>query len=176
MLNEKLGIDERDQKIITLLEGNPDISQSEIAARIKLSQPSVAMRMHKLRQRGILSSVVGMNFKKVGLFLAKVDVATTNTEKVIRSFDQCPFFLNGLIVTGTDNLCLFLMSPDMKVLEGIINHHLRAHPSVKNVKMDIVISPVKDLVFPVSLSATDPKKKEFIEKCRVCPYRKEVFS
>ncbi|MFH1510910.1 MAG: Lrp/AsnC family transcriptional regulator [Candidatus Woesearchaeota archaeon] len=176
MLNEKLGIDERDQKIITLLEEDPNISQSEIASRIKLSQPSVGMRIHKLRQKGILSRMVGMNFKKVGLFLAKVDVATTDTEKVIKSFDQCPFFLNGLIVTGTDNLCLFLMSPDMKVLEGIINHHLRAHPNVKNVKMDIVISPVKDLVFPVSLSATDPKKKEFIEKCRVCPYRKKVFS
>jgi DNA-binding Lrp family transcriptional regulator len=176
MIREMLGIDERDQEIIMLIEENPNMSQNEIASKMGLSQPAVGIRLHKLRQKGILSSVVGMNFKKVKLFLAKVDVATNDTERVIKSFDQCPFFLNGLIVTGTDNLCLFFMSPDMTVLEGVINYHLRAHPSVKNVKMDIVISPAKDLVFPIKLCASEPKKKkEWKDKCAACPHRK-VFS
>jgi Lrp/AsnC family leucine-responsive transcriptional regulator len=176
MMNDKLGIDEKDSEILRLFQEDPTISQSAIASKIGISQPAVGMRMQKLRKKGVISSVIGMNFKKVGLFLAKVDVATNDTEKVIKSFDQCPFFLNGLIVSGTDNLCLFMMSPDMTVLEGVINYHLRAHPNVKNVKMDVVIAPVKDFVMPVSLCAAKPKNKtEFKDKCDKCPNRK-VFS
>lgn len=177
MLNERLGIDEKDQHIIALLERNPGISQNEMAEIVKLSQPSVGMRIHKLRQKGILSTAVGMNFKKVKLYLAKVDISTTNTEKVLKSFDHCPFFLNGLIVSGTENLCLFFMSPDIVVLEGVVNYHVRAHPNVTGVKMEIVISPVKDFIFPVSLYEESTKdKKEFKEKCSHCPYRKALFS
>lgn len=177
MLNQRLGIDEKDQIIVSLLQQNATISQNEIAEKVKLSQPSVGMRIHKLKQKGILTSQMGMNFKKVNLFLAKVDVAATNTDKVIESFSCCPFFLNGLVVTGTKNMCLFFMSPDMKILEGVINYHLRAHPNVIDVKMDMVITPVRDLIFPVSIIAEDPKnKKEFKQKCIHCPYKEVVYS
>ncbi|MFH0979133.1 MAG: Lrp/AsnC family transcriptional regulator [Candidatus Woesearchaeota archaeon] len=177
MLNEKLGIDDKDQKIISMLEADSNSSQSEIAETVGLSQPSVGMRIHKLKQKGIISTIIGMNFRKVNLFLAKVDVTTTDTEKVIKSFDKCAFFLNGLIVSGTENLCLFFMSPDLVTLEGVINYHLRAHPNVTGVKMEIVINPVKDFVFPVNLCEQSIRdKKEFKEKCHNCPYRTTLYS
>jgi DNA-binding Lrp family transcriptional regulator len=176
MILDKLGLDERDRTILSLLQQDSTMSQSEIAKKIKLSQPSVGMRIQKLKERGILSSCLGMNFKDVKLFLAKVDVSATDTDKVLRSFEQCPFFLNGLVVSGTKNLCLFIAGPDMKVLEEVINYHVRSHPNVTDVKMDMVIKPAKDLVFPVAVQAKVPKgKKEFKEKCHSCPCREQVF-
>jgi DNA-binding Lrp family transcriptional regulator len=176
MIMSKLGVDDRDRMILTMLQDNPDVSQSEIAKKIKLSQPSVGMRIQKLKEKGILSRSLGMNFRHVDLFMAKVDVSATDTEKVIKSFSQCPFFLNGLVVSGTKNLCMFITGPDMKVLEEVVNYHLRSHPNVTDVKMDMVIKPVKDLVFPVALQAGKPKnKKEFKEKCTSCPCREQVF-
>jgi len=177
MFNETLEIDDKDQVIMSILQANPDASQLEIAKSVGLSQPSVGMRVLKLKRKGIISTSVGMNFRKVKLFLAKVDVQSNDTEKVIKSFDRCPFFLNGMIVSGADNLCMFFMSPDMVVLEGVINYHLRQHPNIQNVKMEIVISPIKDFIFPVSLCEPNIKgKKEFKERCTHCPFRKALYS
>lgn len=176
MINRALNIDEKDRAIISMLQKNTEISQTEIAEKVGLSQPSVGMRIFKLKKKGIISIQPGMNFSKVNLFLAKADVEANNTEKVIKSFEKCPFFLNGLIVSGESNLCLFFMSPDLKVLDDLINYHLRAHESVTKVRVDIVIKTAKDFIMPVSL---DPEplgdKKEFREKCKNCPCRNTVY-
>ncbi|MBN1861231.1 MAG: winged helix-turn-helix transcriptional regulator, partial [Candidatus Thermoplasmatota archaeon] len=50
----KFSLDEKDRKIISLLHDNHEISQEEIAKKVKLSQPSVAMRIKRLKERGIL--------------------------------------------------------------------------------------------------------------------------
>jgi len=47
-------IDSKDREIITLLIENPEISQKEIAERINLTQPSVAMRLKKLKEMGAI--------------------------------------------------------------------------------------------------------------------------
>ena len=40
-------LDAKDRMIVTLYANNPDISQDEIAKKIKLSQPSVAIRIRQ---------------------------------------------------------------------------------------------------------------------------------
>ena len=65
--NEKLGLDDRDNTILSLIQKNPNISQEEIAKKIKLSQPSVGARIKKLHQNGILQTVNGVNFRVVDL-------------------------------------------------------------------------------------------------------------
>ena len=52
MARESVKIDQKDRKIITLLHDNQEISQEEIAKLVHLSQPSVAMRIKKLKERG----------------------------------------------------------------------------------------------------------------------------
>jgi hypothetical protein len=36
-------------------------------------------------------------------------------------------------------------------LEGIVNHHLRGNPKVKDIEMNIVISTSKDFVLPLNI-------------------------
>jgi Mn-dependent DtxR family transcriptional regulator len=55
---------------------------SLIAEKLKISQPSVSARMHKLKQKGALAHVVGMNLTKVDLYMAKVDVTGSYNEKI----------------------------------------------------------------------------------------------
>lgn len=149
--NDKLGLDERDNIIMSLLQNDPEVSQEEIAKKIKLSQPSVGARIRKLHQKGILHNVNGVNFRKVDLNLAKVDVNSTDTTAIIREFKDCPFFLNALITSGRYNLCLLFTATNLKRLEGIVNHHLRNNPKVKEIQMNIVISTAKDLVLPLNI-------------------------
>lgn len=175
-LNEKLGIDERDRTILDRISSNPNISQAELGKLVKLSQPSVGARLQKLREKGILSVVSGMDFRKVELYLAKVEVSATDTQKVLDSFEKCPFFINGLVMSGTNNLCIFLTAPSIGEIEEVVNYHLRNHENVKDVRLDIVIKPVKDFVLPVSLDVSSCQNKQhFRERCRVCPVRTRVF-
>lgn len=106
-MRDFLDIDKRDREILSLLEKSPEMSQNDMAEILKISQPSVSARIHKLKQKGALVHIVGMNLKKVKLHMAKVDVTANNTSSLLDIFKDCPYFLNGLIVSGKHNLCLF---------------------------------------------------------------------
>ncbi len=101
---ERADFDDKDRKIISIYEGNPDISQMDIAREVGLSQPTVGARILKLKQSGAIVSSVGMDLKKIGLNLAKVDLTTRDSIEIINQFKNCPYFLNGMIVSGKENL------------------------------------------------------------------------
>lgn len=163
--NEKLGLDGRDNIILSLVQKNPNISQEEIARKIKLSQPSVGARIRKLQQKGILYNMNGVNFRVVNLNLAKVDVNATDTTAIINEFKDCPFFINALITSGRHNLCLLFMATDLKRLEGIVNYHLRGNPKVKSVEMNVVISTAKDFVLPLNIDYENKNQIDCEQKC-----------
>jgi DNA-binding Lrp family transcriptional regulator len=163
-----LGLDNRDDIIISLVQNNPEISQEEIAKKIKLSQPSVGARLKKLKEKGILQLVTGVNFRIADLSLAKVDVNATDTSAVIKEFKDCPFFINALITSGRHNLCLFFMATDLKRLEGIVNHHLRGNPNVKETELNIVISTANDFVLPLNIDYENRAQIFCKQKCREC--------
>jgi len=167
-LNEKLGLDNRDNVILSMVQKNPRISQEEIAKKIKLSQPSVGARIRKLQEKGILHNTNGVNFKVVNLNLAKVDVNATDTVGVINEFKDCPFFINALITSGKHNLCLLFTASDLKRLEGIVNHHLRGNPKVKDVEMNIVISTAKDFILPLNIDYENNKQSNCEQDCINC--------
>tara|TARA_Y100000310_G_scaffold344969_1_gene460860 strand:+ start:2261 stop:2833 length:573 start_codon:yes stop_codon:yes gene_type:complete len=165
---EKLGLDKRDNVILSMVSKNPKVSQEEIAKSIKLSQPSVGARIRKLQQKGVLHNVNGVNFKVVDLNLAKVDVNSTDTNAIIEEFKDCPFFINALVTSGRHNLCLLFMATDLKRLEGIVNHHLRGNPKVKDVEMNIVISTAKDLVLPLNIDYENKEQAGCKQDCKDC--------
>ncbi|MHA1430981.1 MAG: Lrp/AsnC family transcriptional regulator [Candidatus Freyarchaeota archaeon] len=149
MVNLKL--DDKDRKIITLLSEDPDVSQEKIAKTINLSQPSVAVRLKKLREMGAFSKTCGINPLKIGLHLAKVEISTNNSAKILRMFKDCPYFFNGFTVSGKNNLCLLLISEDIATLESIVDRHLRPLEEVKEVEFNIIISAVNDLIMPFQM-------------------------
>jgi len=151
-MKEFLDLDKRDREILSILEKYPEMSQSEMAEKLKISQPSVSARIYKLKKKGALSHVVGMNLKKVGLYMAKVDVIANNTSSVLDIFKDCPYFLNGLIVSGKHNLCLFFVGEDIATLEAIVDGHLRSNPLVRGAEVSIVIATMKDLVMPIKMN------------------------
>jgi len=163
--NEKLGLDARDNTILSLVQKDPGISQEEIARNIKLSQPSVGARLRKLQQKGILNTVSGVNFRVVDLYLAKVDVHSTDTTAIINEFKDCPFFINALVTSGRYNLCLFLTATDLKRLEGIVNHHLRGNPKVKELEMNLIISSSRDLVLPMNIDHSNENQLSCQQHC-----------
>lgn len=144
-------IDKRDRIILNLIYNNQEISQEEIAKKIHIAQPSVAARIKKLKKIGLIEQNIGINLNKVGLKVAMVRLATTNTEKILNMFRDCPFFLNGFIVSGEENLVLLLVGDDMASLESIIDSHIRPNKNVQSVDFDVIITSIKDFVIPINI-------------------------
>jgi len=150
-MKEKIKLDRKDKKIITLLYENQNISQEEIAKKVDLSQPSVAMRIKKLKEKGIVDHIIGVNINKVGIYLARVMVRTTNTTKILNKFKGCPFFLNGFVVSGSENLMLLFAGEDLASLESIIDCRIRPDKDVDSADFNIIISSIKDFVIPIKM-------------------------
>jgi DNA-binding Lrp family transcriptional regulator len=143
--------DAKDRTILTMFSLDPYVSQDRIASEVELTQPSVAVRIRKLKDAGALEMQAGVDPFRLGLQTAKVDVTTSDPGKVIELFSDCPYFMNGLIISGKNNLSLFFVAENISTLESIVDGHLRRMPEVQQVDFNIVISSAKKMVMPVDL-------------------------
>jgi len=179
MLLEKLGIDERDAKIISWYMEDPFISQSEISKRLKLSQPSINVRIQKLIKKGILKFNVGMDFNQSNLFLCRVDLTSKDPTATLEKLKHCSFFVNGFIMSGKNNLSIFIVNEDLKKIDEIINHHIRSDLQVSDINVNVVVSAVKDFVFGMKLNhETTPERCFRLNGCHECGklLNKEIMS
>ena len=140
--------DSKDRIIISMYAEDPDVSQESIAKKVNLSQPSVAARIAKLKEGGALSSQLGINPLKMGLYVAKVDISSTRPDEILDMFKGCPYFANGFTISGKSNLCLLFFSESIATLESIVNGHIRSNPSVSDVDFNIVITSERDYIVP----------------------------
>lgn len=156
---EELGLDNRDLKIVSWFMEDPHISQSEVASRLKLSQPSVNFRIQKLKQRGILNFQTGLSLNKTGLFMVRVDFTAKNAPEMLNNLKDCQFFVNGFVMSGKRNVSLNLVNTDLKKIDEIVNKHIRSNPEVSDVDVQVVVNAAADFLFSVNLD------KEGCEHC-----------
>lgn len=155
MISEKLKLDEIDRQIISLVQENPALTHTEIATKINRSQPTVGMRIKKLEKSGILQFQPGINFRKVDLFLATVEIQTKNPEEIIDMARFCPFMLNAFRLSGAHNVCILLASSKLEKLDSIINYHFRNNPDISSVSMEIIIDIAKDFILPIDFDSEE---------------------
>ncbi|MDD1772304.1 MAG: Lrp/AsnC family transcriptional regulator [Methanomassiliicoccales archaeon] len=163
--------DAKDRIIISMYAEDPEVSQESIAKRVKLSQPSVAARISKLKESGALAGQLGINPLKLGLYLAKVDISSTRPDEILKMFSGCPYFANGFTISGKSNLCLLFFSESIATLESIVNGHIRSNPSVTDVDFNIVITSERDYIVPsvLNFEHSDKPPCGVQMNCRDCP-------
>jgi len=169
MISEKLKLDDVDKQIISLVQEDPNLTHTEIASKINRSQPTVGMRIKKLEKSGILQFQPGINFKKVDLHLATVELKTRNPGEIMDMAKFCPFMLNAFKLSGEHNLCILLASSKLQKLDNIVNYHFRNNPQISSVSMEIVLDIAKDFVLPIDFDSEehDPTLEEGCgEKCK----------
>ena len=155
MLSERLKLDDIDRQIISIVQEDPNITHTDIAERINRSQPTVGMRIKKLEKSGILVFQPGINFKKVNLFLATVEVKTKDPDELMEMAKCCPFMLNAFRLSGEHNISILLASSKLDKLDNIINYHFRKNPDIGSVSMEIVTDIAKDFILPIDFDSED---------------------
>jgi len=172
MLKEKLGVDNKDIKIISMFIDNPEVSQNEIAEKLQLSQPSINVRVQKLRKRGILNTDVGISFNKTSLFLSRVDFTANNANTILEELKKCPFFVNGFVMSGKNNVSIFLVNEDLRKIDEVINKHVRNNDQISDINVNMVVSTSHDFLFKLNLNKeTDEKQKcDDPSSCKSCEF------
>jgi DNA-binding Lrp family transcriptional regulator len=166
-------INPNDMQILSLLQNNPEITQQEIAKKLKISQPSVGARLNRLKKSGILNIVASVEPLKMGLHMAQVDSNAINPIEVIDTFLKCPLFINGFITTGKYNLRLLFTAEDLMSIEALVNMHFRNNPNIKNVEMSVLLSTAKDLSMnELNLNVHVNEKSPCGHDCKLCSYYK----
>ncbi len=155
MLSERLKLDDIDRQIISIVQEDPNITHTDIAERINRSQPTVGMRIKKLEKSGVLVFQPGINFKKVNLFLATVEVKTKDPDEIMEMAKCCPFMLNAFRLSGAHNISILLASSKLEKLDNIINYHFRRNPDIGSVSMEIVTDIAKDFILPIDFDSED---------------------
>ena len=143
------GIDEIDRKILRSLSEKPELSQLELSERLKISQPAISARLRKLKETGVLTYSVGTDIKKSQLFLAKMDIVTTETENVISFFDSCPLYLNSFLTSGKYNLTVLLLGENMRSIMSCVDSHMRNDPLIKDMEFNLIVTPIRDFIVPI---------------------------
>ncbi len=169
MISEKLKLDDIDRQIISLVQEDPSLTHTQIAEKINRSQPTVGMRIKKLEKEGILQFQPGINFKKVELNLATVEVKCTNPDEIMEMASCCPFMLNAFRLSGEHNICILLASSKLNKLDAIVNYHFRKNPEVSSVSMEIVTDIARDFILPIDFDSEnhEPNDEEGCgEKCK----------
>ncbi len=153
MISEKLKLDDIDRQIITLVQQNPNLTHTQIAEKIQKSQPTVGSRIKKLEKAGVLQFQPGINFKKVDLFLAKVDMKAKKPEEILEMASCCPFMLNAFKLSGERNISILLASSKLDKLDAVVNYHFRTNPDVQGVSMDLIYEISKDFILPIDFDS-----------------------
>jgi len=155
MISDKLKLDDIDRRIITLVQDDPNLTHTQIAAKIDRSQPTVGMRIKKLEKEGILQFQPGINFKKVDLFLSAVELNTKRPDVILDMAKFCPFMLNAFRLSGSHNIMILLASSNLNKLDNIVNYHFRSDPNVSSVQMNMITEISKDFILPVDFKSEE---------------------
>jgi DNA-binding Lrp family transcriptional regulator len=151
-----------------MLYENPQISHTELSKRLRISQPAVSARMHKLEQEAILTHMIGTDVKKIQLFLAKLDISTDNVEEILRFLDKCPLYLNSFLTSGRFNMTVLLIGENIRSIMSCVDSHLRKNLPVKNMEFDLIVTPARSLIVPLKPNAEKKKATPCNTDCGTC--------
>lgn len=165
------GLDEKDRKIIGLLQDNPHVSQSHIAAAAELSQPAVSLRIKKLTKQGFLSRSVGMDVKRLNLSLAKLEVAVNGEQESHESFYRCPYIVDVLQMTNTTRLSLFMVGETESTIHSLASR-LQERDGVELLHYDTIAAAQNAVVHPLQLPDPDDGPCRHCV-CPSCSHHKE---
>ncbi|MBI5392665.1 winged helix-turn-helix transcriptional regulator [Candidatus Woesearchaeota archaeon] len=168
MLKERLGVDDKDIKILTFFMKDPFISQNEIAEKLKLSQPSINARIQKLKTKGVLNFDTGMSFSKTNLFLSRVDFTATNPNSTLEFLRKCAFFVNGFVISGKNNVSVFFINESLQKADEIINEYLRTNATISDINVSFVVSATNDFLFKIDLETIATDKCYKLNSCAEC--------
>ncbi len=151
-LNISRTLDDRDRRILALVQRDAKLPQAEVARRVGLSTAAVNERLRKLEASGVIRrfaaqvdpQALGMAITAfVEVFIEHPRLEAGFIEKVLKLDDvqECHH------ITGEFSLLLKVRVPDMQTLQDLLIHKLNAYEGVRQTRTVMVLSTLKEESF-----------------------------
>jgi Lrp/AsnC family leucine-responsive transcriptional regulator len=160
--NISQSIDDRDRRILALVQRDARLPQAEVARRVGLSAAAVNERLRKLENAGVIRrfaavvdpQAVGAAITAfVEVFIDQPRLEPDFIERVLRldEVQECHH------ITGEFSLLLKVRVPDMQSLQDLLIHRLSAHEGVRQTRTIMVLSTLKEESFvPTAARGDNP--------------------
>lgn len=149
LANESVALDEKDRRILALVQRDTKLPQAEIARRVGLSTAAVNERLRKLEQAGVIRRHVALvDPRALGSQVAAY------IEVFIEHPRYEPAFIDAIgrldevqechHITGEFSLLLKVRARDMESLQRILLQRLNSMDGVRQTRTVIVLSTSKE--------------------------------
>lgn len=142
-------MDVTDLRILEILQRDARVTQQEIARRVRLSQPSVADRIHKLEARGIiLGYVARVDPAQLGKDITAFVGVGISHPKYFDQFGKKVLALPDILechrVAGSDSYLLKIRTTNTRSLDRLLVEEIRRIPGVNRTETTLVLSSIKE--------------------------------
>jgi Lrp/AsnC family leucine-responsive transcriptional regulator len=142
-------LDQKDRRILDLVQRDADLAQAEIARRVGLSAAAVNERLKKLEHAGVIRRYVAVvDPRAVGTAVAafvevfiehpRFEAAFITKVRELDEIQECHH------ITGEFSLLLKVRVRDMEALQQLLLHQLNALEGVRQTRTVMVLSTSKE--------------------------------
>ena len=156
-LNQDMRLDDKDRKILSLVQRDAKLAQSEIARQVGLSTASVNERLRKLEQAGVIRGYAAhINAAAVGVTVTAFIEVFIEHPRYEADFIDTVLKLDQVLechhVTGEFSLLLKVRVNDMGGLQQLLLRELNALEGVRQTRTVMVLSTIKEETFIATTS------------------------
>ena len=142
-------MDATDLRILQILQRDARATQQEIARRVRLSQPSVADRIHKLEARGVIVTYIAkLDPGQLGKDITAFVGVGISHPKYFEQFGKKILALSDVLechrVAGADSYLLKIRTENTKSLDRLLVEQIRSIPGVYRTETTLVLSSIKE--------------------------------
>lgn len=143
-------LDSFDKKILKVMQQDASLPTADIAEKVGLSQSPCWRRIQKLRESGVIRSVVALlDRRKLGLnaqIFAQVKLSAhgrTHLNEFIAAIRKLPQVLEAYVLMGETDFLLRIVAADIDAYEKFFFDHLSKLPGVQEIKSTMALSEIK---------------------------------
>lgn len=149
---EHRSLDARDRKILSLVQRDAKLPQSEIAKRVGLSTAAVNERLKKLEQSGVIRHWgAQVDPRALGVGITAFIEVFIERPQLEQGFIERVSTLDEVLevhhVTGEFSMLLKVRTHDMDALKELLLNQLNAHEGVRQTRTVMVLSTHKEESF-----------------------------
>jgi Lrp/AsnC family transcriptional regulator len=157
LLNDKkqkkldMTIDPTDKKLLGFLQDNSDISTSDLAEKLHMSQSPCWRRVNRLEEQGIIHKRVAvLDREALGIdvvIFATVNLTQTGRQNLLefeRMIEGHPEVLECYTMTGIWDYILKIVTRDVRHYEDFVRNTLSASELIRELHSHIAVTEIKN--------------------------------
>ena len=153
-------LDATDRKILSELQANGRISNTELARKIGLSESPCLRRVRNLEDDGVIAGYSALlDHRELGLeIVAYVQVnldqrSEADTNEFVKAVKKAPWVIECVAISGTHDYLLKVAARNIDHFGALTMKKLLRFPGVTDVTSNLVLASIKDnygsVVWPV---------------------------